>query len=319
MKPLVSIIIPIYNVQDYIAESITSLVNQKYNNLELILIDDGSTDNSLKLALEVLKDQEVPYKIIPQTNMGVSAARNRGIDAANGDWIVMIDPDDTVHEDFVLTMLESIDTDNIFNVAVTDYQIVSKHDIKKLPRWHDGKEEILKEEAQNRFLRKSSMFILPTMLVSKGLLDKYSIRLDEQCRFSEDTEFVWMVMCYAEKIVHIKQPLYNYCHHENSTMTSSGVEKIYTGYVGLQKLYKDHIDGCDNSLVKDQLKPRWIFSTIHCSAKMLSYNDYLKLLDILEFGMYRRDMLKCKDYRITLMLLAMFLSDKLGYLILRKF
>ncbi|MFN3692324.1 MAG: glycosyltransferase family 2 protein, partial [Fervidobacterium sp.] len=93
-KPLVSVIIPAYNVEGYIEKTIESVLNQTYRNLEIIVVNDGSTDKTREIAYNILKNSGVNFKIIDQTNQGVSVARNVGIENASGDYIKFLDGDD---------------------------------------------------------------------------------------------------------------------------------------------------------------------------------------------------------------------------------
>ena len=95
-KPLVSVIIPIYNVEKYLDRCLKTIVGQTYNNLEIILIDDGSPDSCpQKCDGWAKKDSRI--KVIHKKNGGVSSARNRGLDVATGEYISFIDPDDIIH------------------------------------------------------------------------------------------------------------------------------------------------------------------------------------------------------------------------------
>lgn len=105
-KPLVSIIVPIYNVEKYLSECIDSIVNQTYKNIEVILINDGSTDQSFEIANHFSK-QYKNIVLINQTNKGLSAARNVGLEIAKGEWIVFVDSDDLISLDFVSVMLNA--------------------------------------------------------------------------------------------------------------------------------------------------------------------------------------------------------------------
>ena len=98
MTPLYSIIIPVFNSEKYLKNCLVSISNQKYDNFECIVIDDGSTDNSLKIARDFEKDKR--FKIFHQENTGVSSARNFGITKARGEYIIFVDSDDTVTFDF---------------------------------------------------------------------------------------------------------------------------------------------------------------------------------------------------------------------------
>jgi len=104
MQELVSIIVPVYNVEKYINECITSIVNQTYKNLEICLINDGSTDNSGKYC-EEWEHNDSRINIIHQYNQGVSAARNRGLEVSTGKWIVFIDSDDYIAHNYIETLL----------------------------------------------------------------------------------------------------------------------------------------------------------------------------------------------------------------------
>lgn len=107
MNPLVSVIVPVYNVLPYLKESLDSLIGQSYQDLEVILIDDGSTDDSGKLCDEYA-NHDKRILVIHQENKGLSAARNIGLDKANGEYIAFLDSDDAFHCCFIEKLLSSI-------------------------------------------------------------------------------------------------------------------------------------------------------------------------------------------------------------------
>ena len=102
---LVSIVVPVYNAEKYIRECIDSIINQKYQNIELILVNDGSTDNSYDI-INGFNDNRII--IINQENQGVSTARNIGIEAAKGDYFCFVDADDLLETDFIYSMVLEI-------------------------------------------------------------------------------------------------------------------------------------------------------------------------------------------------------------------
>ena len=101
---LISIIIPVYNAEKYLLKCLNSVINQTYNNLEIILVDDESTDNSSKIYNEFAKNDN-RIKIFHQKNKGVSSARNCGIDKARGKYIAFIDPDDEIESNMEMIQL----------------------------------------------------------------------------------------------------------------------------------------------------------------------------------------------------------------------
>ena len=101
MEELISVIVPVYNVEKYLNRCVESIMNQTYKNLQIILIDDGSNDRSGKICDEYAeKDKRI--EVIHKENAGVSAARNKGLDKAKGEWITFVDADDWIEKTFVL-------------------------------------------------------------------------------------------------------------------------------------------------------------------------------------------------------------------------
>ncbi len=106
MDLLISIIIPAYNIENYIVRCLDSLLNQTYKNLEVIVVDDGSSDNTGKIIDDYASKYE-NIKVIHKKNAGVSAARNSGIDVANGDYIGFVDGDDTVDKEMFEVLIDN--------------------------------------------------------------------------------------------------------------------------------------------------------------------------------------------------------------------
>ena len=124
MDPLVSIIIPVYNVEKYLDKCITSVVNQTYKNLEIILIDDGSPDNCPAIC-DAWKSRDSRIKVIHQQNGGLSHARNEGLKIATGEFIGFVDSDDWIEPEMYETLLTAIQ-ENDADIAVCNYQ--SEHE-----------------------------------------------------------------------------------------------------------------------------------------------------------------------------------------------
>lgn len=110
MEKLVSIIVPVYKVEEYIARCVESILAQTYQNMQIILVDDGSPDNSVQICQEYAKDDN-RIEIVRQENQGVSVARNNGIDHAAGEYICFVDSDDYIMPNYVSRLVESIESD----------------------------------------------------------------------------------------------------------------------------------------------------------------------------------------------------------------
>ncbi|WP_297960241.1 glycosyltransferase [uncultured Ruminococcus sp.] len=118
-KPLISIIIPVYNVASYLCECLDSVVNQTYKNLEIIIVDDGSTDDSGQIC-DAYKKKDQRIRVIHQVNGGLSAARNAGLDIMSGDIVAFLDSDDALKLDFFQIMVQAMIKDGV-DIVVCEY------------------------------------------------------------------------------------------------------------------------------------------------------------------------------------------------------
>lgn len=118
MSAKVSVIVPIYNAEQYLSESIPSILNQTFSNLEILLINDGSTDRSLEICRD-MAGVDSRIQIVDRKNGGVSAARNCGIEHATGDFITFVDADDFLFRDAVENMVNEIESDNVDAIRMT--------------------------------------------------------------------------------------------------------------------------------------------------------------------------------------------------------
>lgn len=128
--PLLSVIIPIYNVEDYIAKSVESVINQVYKNLEIILVNDGSTDKSEEICKEYARiDPRV--RIINKPNEGLSSARNAGLEIATGDYITFIDSDDYIEPDTYVSNMDIFIKNK--NIEALQFPVMRQNKINSLP------------------------------------------------------------------------------------------------------------------------------------------------------------------------------------------
>lgn len=211
MKELASIIIPVYNVELYLKECIDSLLNQTYKNIEILIVDDGSTDNSGKICDSCCRDPRVT--VFHQSNAGVSVARNFALDQANGEYVFFVDPDDFVEPDFISCSIASLEEKNA-DLVIFSHTELFENSIKKIvPTKSLGlntleiKKKIISDDIENFLWNKA---------YRKQLWK--NIRMP-QCRF-EDLAIVPFVVNRAVNIASLKEPLYNYRIHRTSYMNS---------------------------------------------------------------------------------------------------
>lgn len=210
MDDLLSIIIPIYNTEVFLERCIQSVCRQTYKNLEIILIDDGSTDNSGKLCdLYAMKDYRI--RVIHQENLGVSAARNIGLEIARGEYITFVDSDDYVEADMFQKLLVFQKSSNAEIVSCT----FRNEEYQKIKEENGPIVIFNKEEAISDMLCcKNITYSVSCKIFKKTVIENLKFCTD--CSHNEDLLFCYQAILNSENIVHISENLYIYCANRNS-------------------------------------------------------------------------------------------------------
>ena len=197
METKVTVIIPIYNSQDSLRECVFSVLNQTFQDFEILLINDGSTDDSLKICKELeLLDNRI--RVFTKENGGVSSARNVGIDNAIGEWLAMLDADDQ----FASTRLENLyrfASSNDFNLVFDNMKGLNKSGGEYWPSWRDRSKELHINEMLRSctgLTRKTYSILKP--FVRRNYLFENQLRYNEVLRQSEDFEFYIKIMLRAK-------------------------------------------------------------------------------------------------------------------------
>lgn len=217
MNPEISIIMPIYNTEKYLSKSIESLINQTFTNIEIILVNDGSVDNSYKICKE-FENKDKRVKLITKENGGQGSARNRGLEIARGKCIAFIDSDDyieaTMYEKMYNTMLE-YDCDIVacqVNMIDEDRNIISSTpNISEHGNIESG------EDAIKRYL-KYGRWGPCDKLYKREVID--NVRFIENRSCSEDHSVMIPILNNTNKMVTIEDYLYNYLVRQGSTTNS---------------------------------------------------------------------------------------------------
>ncbi len=228
--PKVSVIIPVYNSEKYIDKCLGSVMSQRYENLEIIVIDDGSTDESLSI-INANAEKDSRIKVITQENMGVSAARNAGINEACGDYITFIDSDDYVGQMYIYRMMRCAiknDSDMVISGLLMqrpDGTVINS----VVPRYYK------KGEHEEWAFRMSAV---ACHLYKKELWDKYDIRFHLGVR-GEDMPISLFFSYVSRNISVVKHADYYYVQHESSAMHSfKKQDKSFLPYDALEDVMK---------------------------------------------------------------------------------
>lgn len=213
---LISIIVPVYNVEKYIKKCLNSLIKQTYKNIEIIIVNDGSSDNSLSIC-QKFAEEDKRIKIITQENKGLSGARNTGLSLAKGKYISFIDSDDYVSNNYIEKMYLAIKSSNA-DICCCDFWYVSEDDNKWT--FKNKKNKIFtKEEALIDIFTGTQN----TEIMVWNKLYKTNLFFDNDIKFdlgktNEDNFIMYKLYDKASKIVLIKDKLYYYLQRNDSIM-----------------------------------------------------------------------------------------------------
>ena len=270
MKPEVSIILPSYNYENYIGKTIDSVLNQSYPNWELIIIDDGSMDNSLDV-IKRYKDKRI--HLFTQKNKGVSSTLNRGIRNSNGKYICFLDADDKYHPDKLDAQVEYMNSG--FDIVTTQVQVIDDKD-EESPIEHFkmtwnlyDKKEIFGEDRVANFLYKN-YFCKSSLMIRKELFNKYGY-FDPRLITAYDLD-LWLRMIPSAKITRIDKILTYYRWHDKNETTINN-NRIRTE---LLLILDNFIKNIDTS-TDDKLLKKYLESINNCIKDNNLYKGFITL------------------------------------------
>jgi glycosyltransferase involved in cell wall biosynthesis len=280
-SPLISIIIPVYNSSSFILKTLASLHAQSYKNYEIIIVNDGSTDNSIDILTEY-KRKNNNVILYNQENRGVSVARNKGIELSNGEFITFLDSDDTYSTDFLEKTLCKQNEKNADLVYCGYNEINSSGKLTTIPcAFKEG--HIL-----STYLQRNGYFHLSGILIRKNILLEKSIFFEVGCHISEDLLFTVKLLSNCECYC-VKEHLFNYIQRSGSVMSSAwSKEKWLSDIDGRKKILLYLIDNYHQDDRQEVLKlasarifQRKISYMIDCMKKLKykEINDYLSKTD----------------------------------------
>ena len=267
---LVSIIIPVYNVEQYLNKCIESIINQTYPNIEVILIDDGSTDLSGKICDNYAK-KDCRIKVIHKKNEGVSCARNDGVKSSKGKYVLFIDSDDYIDIDAIEKMIEEIDKDEIIKIS---HRLVRNNRIIKCISNNGtfSKVDYIKKVLIGDIGGHSWGYLL-----KKDIID--NLYFDERTSCMEDTLFIINCILKAERIKCINTTFYNHVINDNGiTASVNRIERNINDYMYSLNEIEKVLDKAGFEYKNDILEKRLRLIESEL-AKCLNKNELQKLFD----------------------------------------
>lgn len=289
---LVSVIVPVYNNEDRIQRCLYSILNQTYKNIELIVVNDGSTDESEKRILSINDNRIIYYY---QDNSGPSVARNYGIEHAKGDYLMFVDSDDYIEK----CMIETLVLTSINYCA----EIVSCNIYKKITenKYIEIKEPYIHEQTWQEFYKNfviyNGLCSLCNKIFKSNLFSK--IKLYEDIRLGEDSTALLRILPSAKHIIHINKPLYIY-DLTNEGISRNAKKNVYEYMIAVKRVEDFYnINKIEIPIPNYLLRLKICYYTLYfCSlsrAKKLKYWDYYKLAR--DFYNDFNEIVKDKDFK----------------------
>lgn len=307
---LISVVVPVYNVEKYLNRCIESIVNQTYKNLEIILVDDGSTDSSQMICDEwAEKDKRI--KVIHKKNGGLSSARNAGLKVLTGKYVCFIDSDDYIEINALELMLKSIISDDYdvcicnTNLVDNDYNIISKENYKSSIISGD---DIIKSFLTGKVFESISAC---DKLYKVSVIKNNDITFNEKEKWGEDFPFNYLYFQHVKKLISIDDRLYNYLIKRNGSITD-GITygKVMRWENNYKPVLLNEKNNYDNYIIALE---KYAQELMKCCRELLQSrnnelinNCYLKIVNEIKY--YRKEFLPLKHLSKILKLSIIIIS-----------
>lgn len=218
----VSVVVPIYNTGEYLFRCVESIINQSYRNLEILLIDDGSTDDSLEMC-KLLEKKDNRIKVIHQKNVGLAETRNNGMNLATGEYICFIDSDDYIECGMVETLLRKIQEtksdvcEGSFYIHQRDGSIKDVTVEQKGNKYIEGKKELINAYSD-------ATILIPAWDKIYKLSSIKNIKFDKNC-FKEDSDYIYKLCMAGKTFSLVAYPFYHYVKRNSTSITGNKISK----------------------------------------------------------------------------------------------
>ncbi len=288
MNNLISIIIPVYNASKYLDKCITSILNQTYKNLEILLINDGSTDYSLDICNSYEK-KDKRIKVINKKNEGVSKTRNVGIKHSTGDYLMFVDSDDYLHEKYIEKMYFYLKKHNLDLVTSSMTFVDEQYNLLKVYSYKN-EDVLLSFNDIFRDLVNTSYFnSVWKIIVSSNIIKENNIMFNENLKFGEDLLFSYNLLKTVQDFGYLNFPGYYYLQN-NSSATHKNSMDVVNKYIEDNKYVYDIIRQYvhDDILVNNKLFTKYNFALLKF-INNVKYKEFKKYATSFFDKMFKKD------------------------------
>lgn len=238
LKCEISIVVPVYNAGRYLEESVSSILDQTYSNLQIILVNDGSKDDSWQIC-QKLAGSDPRIIAITQENRGVSVARNQGLDLATGEWIMFVDPDDILDQNIIMRLLQEQDNQtDIVATACYGFQGNEKtraHFYNGNRVFSNDKSDLILQLLHSDYGQVgpyvSAIGVPWGKIYRRSFIEHYHLRFDPKLRRMQDNVFNIYAFSYAKKVIYLDEPLYFYRVEHLNNFNKNSASKLMESFI----------------------------------------------------------------------------------------
>lgn len=263
MSYVFSVIVPVYQVEEFLPRCLDSIRNQKYENYEVIMIDDGSPDGSGEICEQYASRYE-NWMVIHQENSGLAAARNTGLEHASGKYIVFLDSDDYIEKEYLMKAYVVLEEDGFDVCSFSSRRTDEEGRVLYEQRFHDMVEVWEGVQAEQErflidyFLQYKGGWEACFHVFRRDIIERNQIRFDTSLTFAEDLPFTFEYMLYVDRYAKLPDILYNYTKRTGSLTTSLHMKKQVKGvlardfsdmYLALKKYDAQYYDDTKTALI----------------------------------------------------------------------
>lgn len=306
MKPEISIIVPVYNAETFLLQCVDSILTQSFKNFELLLVNDGSIDNS-GIICDELKKKDSRVRVFHKSNGGVSSARNLGLDNALGEWISFVDSDDWIESSMLSEIFQSAKINNADMVFIDiRYHYPTELKVYKSYRWKGNPKEALVDYL------KQTRFVPGWALIKSKLIKNNHFRFPENLTIYEDFHMMVKLVYQSNIITQVEKPLYNYRMQDNSIVHSTNHQKVIENQIWA---YNSVLDYFKDNDVYEVYAPSLYGRILHDYQRMVLdsslHNEFRKI-----YPEKKHFIWKCTTINFKLKILMWCLTHHMSYIAL---
>lgn len=242
IEKMVSVIVPVYQVREYLPRCIESILGQTYKNFEIILVDDGSDDGSERIC-EEYSQKNTNIRCIHKKNGGVSSARNTGIDCARGEYLLFVDSDDFIENDYLENAAKALDGEQA-DIYLCGYQNIIRGGKVRGETYYPSVNDGMWHRADMsagvmKLFQSTTLHAIGTKIYKREIVVKHGIRFQEKWKYYEDIYFCLCCFAHCDKIYVQNKIMYNYRKDVAGSLSHRWMNfKYYNVYISYLLLYR---------------------------------------------------------------------------------